>query len=365
MKLCFRTMDGALLDAEFEASDFVYDVSQQLATTHKANQQVSARLTREGALLPPGFRLSECALKEDDLIDVIFVAWTPPLEQSRLEVLPRRTIDALCVNETHLDASGIFTRSSERHEMAVQLASNIRPSLIVLDIRQCGLSTESLLQIFELLPESLQELWAGRNHFDGQVLECLQQKSLKLRVLDIGYSSCENMQKLPDLVTELTEQLMLGDLDDMEASVFEAALAKCPHLRLLDIFNNDSLERSFGVIAQCSQLRQLLAKRVEFPIEGLKQILHQCLHLEHLVIENVQDLSVVRSLAKLNLKVLQVAVVETGQILPAIVALKAGTARSLGVCHLKNSHTVSSRHKKTKNHGEFSQEAYGRLVHAF
>ena len=73
----------------------------------------------------------------------------------------------------------------------------------------------------------------------------------------------------------------------------------------------------------------------------------------------------VRSLAKLNLKVLQVAVVETGQILPAIVALKAGTARSLGVCHLKNSHTVSSRHKKTKNHGEFSQEAYGRLVHAF
>ena len=326
MKLRFRTMDGALLESDFEASDFVYNMSQQLAAVHKPDQQVSARLVHQGTVLSPGFRVSECSLKEDDLIDVVWFTWIEPPKEgnSGSEVLPRRSKESFQMADGHLDACGIFVRDMmERQSFAADLASQVTATLRILDVRQCGLRCESVRAIFEQLPESLEELWASRNHIDSQAMKSLGERSLKnLRVLDVGYSECEDLEALPDLVNENMEQLILGDLCDLDVDCLEQTLAKCPELRFLDIQTNDKLAAA-GAIARSSKLQKLFARRVDLEAEALTQILLGCLCLQHLAIDGVSE-SHAELLAKLNLKVLVIGVTDKA-ILPKICALKVET----------------------------------------
>ena len=299
--------------------------------------QVSARLVHEGTVLSPGFRVSECALKEGDLIDVIWFTWIEPPKEgnSGSEVLPRRSKESLQMADGHLDASGIFVRDMmERQTFAAELASQVTATLRILDVRQCGLRCENMCAIFEQLPESLEELWASRNHIDAQAMRSLGERSLtKLGVLDVGYSECEDLEVLPDLVNEKMEQLILGDLKELNVPCLERSLAKCPELRrgkevfwradfgslsdrnmekrgyftglsgvglkikvlwtyasasdamlellaphlfvswrFLDIHNCE-LAAASGAIARSAKLQKLFARRVDLTDEGLTQIL--------------------------------------------------------------------------------------------
>ena len=78
-------------------------------------------------------------------------------------------------------------------------------------------------------------------------------------------------------------------------------------------------------IAQCSELRKLLAQYVHFSEEALQQILESCQQLEHVVLKGINDLSTVQRLKKLNLKVLQASLTPNHQILAEISTVQSDT----------------------------------------
>ena len=308
MQLLFRFVHGDTLGPwDFEPHMLVDDVAYRVKSLTKPTEPVYARFLSEGSFLSSGQKLSETALKERDVVETV---WAPalPLEEQgndRWEVLPRRLRNSLKLDTDpcSLDVSGVCKLEQHLQE----LARCFTPALQVLDIRQCGLPSKVLQSLFAQLPPSLKELKASRNFIAPPVLECLCDRRLNLRVLDIGCSHCKDcssLMRVGGIVDGTLEELGVGDLTAVTHTLLAGILVKCPRLKLIDIscnHNSGFANEAFRSMAlHCPLLEAVYAYRVEPEVSVINDFLSRCQNLSHFEVSGISAAETVLRMADIS-----------------------------------------------------------------
>ncbi|CAE7624002.1 ANK1 [Symbiodinium sp. CCMP2592] len=313
MQLSFRFADGRSVGPlEFEHHVRIDDVASHLKAVVKPTESVYARLLWESSWLPPGQKLSETSLNDGDVLETLWASASPLPENGNdgAEVLPRRRANLLKCSEDSagrldvLDCSGMYKldRDLDGFEQC------ITPSLQVLDIRQCAFKADFIRRIFAKVPATLKELRASRNIIRGSALECLCDRGLSLRVLDIGYSHCEDCSSLPrigGIAEGSVEELVIGDLESLteKPRLLADVLPLCPQLKLVDFaWNNQEsfLSNTLQSLAQhCPLVEAVYGYRTEPEAPQLLELLSRCQNVTHLEVSGISSPEVISNMAQL------------------------------------------------------------------
>lgn len=298
LSLKFQALDGTEHGPfEFQDADRVHAVSQTIKGKCGIAGPALPILSWRGSVLPGGATLGAAGLEDGAVIGLVQTRDKRPILERDGDVLPsRKAADAANdLSSGEIDFAGCCGVQVP----AVLALISTMTKLKALDLRQCRLKANDTTRIFGKLSDSLEELRASRNRISRAGLTALAAKSLRLRVLDIGYSDCKDVSALPELVCERTEELVLGDLHKLQAKTLDRALSKCPRLRRIDLLWTRNLSPLSALSRHCPGIQSVQVGNDECPREEVAAFTASCRQLEELVLYDVEEPETLEGLSTL------------------------------------------------------------------